>query len=103
MRRAIKSDQRARFAEAGFGSLQILIAGGDSITFAQEATPATAASTKIPNEKLDSLVAPIALYPDSLLGQVLVAATTAIGADGFAGATTQGKEKKPPDSVSAWK
>src|SRR4051794_28835898 len=29
----------------------------------------------IPPEKLDSLVAPIALYPDSLLGQVLVAST----------------------------
>jgi hypothetical protein len=30
---------------------------------------------KIPNEQLDSLVAPIALYPDPLLSQVLVAST----------------------------
>lgn len=52
-----------------------LIAGGDSPSFAQTANPATEASAKIPNEKLDSLVAPIALYPDSLLGQVLVAST----------------------------
>ena len=32
---------------------------------AQEATP------KIPNDQLDSLVAPIALYPDPLLAQIL--------------------------------
>jgi len=30
---------------------------------------------KIPAEKLDSLVAPIALYPDPLLAQTLVAST----------------------------
>src|SRR5262245_53082735 len=30
---------------------------------------------KIPNDQLDSLVAPIALYPDELLAQVLVAST----------------------------
>ena len=41
-------------------------------------TPATseeAPPPKIPNEQLDSLVAPIALYPDPLLSQVLVAST----------------------------
>src|SRR5437763_4902114 len=36
---------------------------------AQEATP------KIPNDQLDSLVSPIALYPDPLLAQVLAAST----------------------------
>jgi len=36
---------------------------------AQEATP------KIPNDQLDSLVAPIALYPDPLLAQILAAST----------------------------
>jgi hypothetical protein len=40
---------------------------------AQTAAPATAA--KIPNDQLDSLVAPIALYPDPLLAQVLAAST----------------------------
>ena len=30
---------------------------------------------KIPNDQLDSLVAPIALYPDPLLAQVLAAST----------------------------
>jgi hypothetical protein len=43
-------------------------------------TPAAGATTqaadvKIPPEQLDSLVAPIALYPDPLLSQVLVAST----------------------------
>src|SRR5436190_11687242 len=33
------------------------------------------AATKIPPEQLDSLVAPIALYPDNLLSQTLVAST----------------------------
>jgi hypothetical protein len=47
---------------------------------AQGTTPApvdasAAASTKLPPEQLDSLVAPIALYPDSLLAQTLVAST----------------------------
>ncbi len=37
------------------------------------ATPA--AAVKIPNDQLDSLVAPIALYPDPLLAQVLAAST----------------------------
>src|SRR5262249_54136587 len=38
--------------------------------------PAPQAETpKIPNDQLDSLVAPIALYPDPMLAQVLAAAT----------------------------
>ena len=32
-------------------------------------------TAKIPNEQLDSLVAPIALYPDPLLAQTLAAST----------------------------
>ena len=40
------------------------------------AVPAEAeAAPKIPNDQLDSLVAPIALYPDPLLAQVLAAST----------------------------
>ena len=38
-------------------------------------TPSTADAPPIPKEQLDSLVAPIALYPDGLLGQTLVAST----------------------------
>src|SRR5215469_2347845 len=43
----------------------LLVSQGD----AQEEAP------KIPNDQLDSLVAPIALYPDPLLAQVLAAST----------------------------
>ena len=44
---------------------------------AQKATPAQAQNQapKIPPDQLDSLVAPIALYPDPLLAQVLAAST----------------------------
>ena len=35
----------------------------------------TAEAPKIPNDQLDSLVAPIALYPDQLLAQILAAST----------------------------
>jgi hypothetical protein len=41
----------------------------------QAATPNNQEATKLPNDQLDSLVAPIALYPDPLLAQTLVAAT----------------------------
>lgn len=37
--------------------------------------PPTEEAPKIPNDQLDSLVAPIALYPDSLLAQTLAAST----------------------------
>ena len=37
--------------------------------------PSAQAAAKIPADQLDSLVAPIALYPDPLLSQVLVAST----------------------------
>ena len=38
-------------------------------------TPASSPEAKIPAEQLDALVAPIALYPDPLLSQTLVAST----------------------------
>jgi hypothetical protein len=44
----------------------------------QASAPASsqnAQAAKIPPEQLDSLVAPIALYPDALLAQVLAAST----------------------------
>ena len=57
----------------------LLVGAGDPIMLAQS-SPATNPSdngevSKIPPEQLDSLVAPIALYPDPLLSQTLVAAT----------------------------
>jgi len=41
----------------------------------QQPTGSSTPSAKISNDQLDSLVAPIALYPDQLLGQILVACT----------------------------
>ena len=38
-------------------------------------TPIAEEPTKLPNDQLDSLVAPIALYPDPLLAQTLAAST----------------------------
>jgi hypothetical protein len=55
-----------------------LVVSGDTFAFATVMQPpqeTTAADAKIPNDQLDSLVAPIALYPDPLLSQILVAST----------------------------
>ena len=41
----------------------------------QQASAPAEAAPKIPNDQLDALVAPIALYPDPLLAQVLAAST----------------------------
>src|SRR6266513_4192251 len=51
-----------------------LSAAGLDIT-AQQGTAPEEQAPKIPNDQLDSLVAPIALYPDPLLSQMLVAST----------------------------
>ena len=54
-----------------------ILTPGDSPTVAQEQAPAASeeAPTKIPPDQLDSLIAPIALYPDPMLAQVLAAST----------------------------
>jgi len=52
--------------------------GNAAVGVAQDRQPAAApeqAAVKIPADQLDSLVAPIALYPDALLSQTLVAST----------------------------
>ena len=61
------------------GILAISILPGDSLVSAQ-APPATPSQTgnsvpKIPPNQLDSLVSPIALYPDPLLAQTMAAST----------------------------
>lgn len=57
----------------------IVIAPGDTWALqssgADKAAPAQDQQPKIPADQLDSLVAPIALYPDPLLAQVLAAST----------------------------
>jgi hypothetical protein len=61
-------------------ALALLMAGvfGDSRSIAQEptATPAAAAApAALSQGQIDQLLAPIALYPDNLLGQILAAST----------------------------
>src|SRR5580658_11077279 len=53
---------------------------GDTLAYAAaqstaSGSPAGTQATKIPPDQLDSLVAPIALYPDPPLAQVLAAST----------------------------
>jgi len=45
------------------------------------AAPGTASPAPFRQEELEQLVAPIALYPDALLAQVLMASTHPIGAE----------------------
>src|SRR5690349_24723461 len=56
-----------------------LLIPGDALAYSPQQSPtpapATGQATKIPEEQLDSLVAPIALYPDPLLAQTLAAST----------------------------
>ncbi len=67
----------------GQGVLAVLcglsLTPGDTAVYArppqQQYAPQEEAAPTIPNDQLDSLVAPIALYPDPLLSQVLVAST----------------------------
>src|SRR5258705_704940 len=59
-------------------SLLLAPGGPPSVARTQEQQQAAATdeqAPKIPNDQLDSLVAPIALYPDPLLAQVLAAST----------------------------
>jgi len=54
----------------------VLLVCGDPLLLAQPPRPHPDEQTpKIPDDQLDSLVAPIALYPDPLLAQVLAAST----------------------------
>src|SRR5947209_17830287 len=57
----------------------IILVPGDAFAFRPQqpatSSSSTAQTAKIPPEQLDSLVAPIALYPDPLLAQVLAAST----------------------------
>ncbi|HMK29007.1 MAG TPA: DUF3300 domain-containing protein, partial [Terriglobales bacterium] len=67
-----------------FGSLLVMLcivalAPGDTLAYMApwmvQASSPQAQAPKIPPEQLDSLVAPIALYPDPMLAQVLAAST----------------------------
>jgi hypothetical protein len=57
----------------------VALAPGDTFAYTPQrsSTPAPSGTQtpKIPPDQLDSLVAPVALYPDPLLAQVLAAST----------------------------
>jgi hypothetical protein len=53
----------------------VLLAASNPALFAQDAPPLPPPGQTLTPDQLDDLVAPIALYPDPLLSQVLVAAT----------------------------
>jgi hypothetical protein len=52
-----------------------VILGAGTFLIAQDSSPTAAEQQAWTEEQLDNLVAPIALYPDPLLGQVLAAST----------------------------
>src|SRR6266567_1082875 len=82
-------DSQSAFCKPVIGSVTAVLCGiviltlVPSLALAQQAqdqamttaTPTGEAAPEIPNDQLDSLVAPIALYPDPLLGQTLAAST----------------------------
>jgi hypothetical protein len=53
----------------------VFLVPGETLSLAQQQPTTSAPAAKIPDDQLDSLVAPVALYPDPLLAQVLAAAT----------------------------
>src|SRR5580693_4336857 len=75
----MKFDAKASLCRSWVAILcAIILAPGDTLTYAaQSAAPAppNGQSIKLSPEQLDSLVAPIALYPDPLVAQVLAAST----------------------------
>ena len=80
-RQKFMNSQRPRsrfFRQALYGVIAIVCVASlqwsSPLVLAQEETT-TEEAPKIPNEQLDSLVAPIALYPDAMLAQTLAAST----------------------------
>src|SRR5829696_5671944 len=72
--KSVRTRERLRSLLAILCTLILLPGCTPAYAQQQSSTPPASASTqaaKIPPEQLDSLVAPIALYPDSLLAQVL--------------------------------
>src|SRR4029434_6411322 len=66
--------RQVRKAVAIVCAVLLVVVPGYPLAWSQPASP-EALPPKIPNDQLDSLVAPIALYPDPLLSQTLVAST----------------------------
>jgi hypothetical protein len=79
-KKPLRKNFRTRIGQSLVAILCVLaLAPGDIAAYAQpmplQNAPADQPAPTIPADQLDSLVAPIALYPDPLLSQVLVAST----------------------------
>lgn len=79
-KKPLRKKFRTRIGQSLVAMLCVLaLVPGDTAVYAQplpmQNAPADQAAPAIPPDQLDSLVAPIALYPDPLLTQVLVAST----------------------------
>src|SRR5579864_4792209 len=64
---------RARLLPAFAGFLAVMLLG--SLAIAQNSPPAAPAAAPLTPGQLDQLTAPIALYPDALVGEILMAST----------------------------
>src|SRR6267378_6651843 len=77
MRKKLIQTERTKTVAGWLVAVALLLPG--NIIFAaplgHQQTAAAQDSVKVPPDQLDSLVAPIALYPDNLLSQTLVAST----------------------------
>ena len=77
----MRFDRKTSLLRSGVAVLcAVILAPGDTWTFAPQSLPrkrpaANSQTANLPPDQLDSLVAPIALYPDPLLAQVLAAST----------------------------
>src|SRR5678815_3415358 len=67
--------QLPKYLAAFMCTAALVLPGNASLLARQPQEPAAQEAVKIPADQLDSLVAPIALYPDNLLSQTLVAST----------------------------
>lgn len=79
-RKPLRKKFRSRMGQSFVAALcALLLVPGDTTVYALPTTEqngsADQAAPTISNDQLDSLVAPVALYPDPLLSQVLVAST----------------------------
>jgi Protein of unknown function (DUF3300) len=78
--RMFRTKFRSRTGQSLVAVLCVLsLVPGDTAAYAQQAqqqdAPQEETAPQLPGDQLDALVAPIALYPDPLLSQVLVAST----------------------------
>src|SRR5213078_486958 len=77
MRKKSIQTERTKTVAGWLVAVALLLPGNTifAAPLGHQQTAAAQDSAKVPPEQLDSLVAPIALYPDNLLSQTLVAST----------------------------